>query len=279
MKILTAVVAIIGCCSVAIAQDDPARTLFTNVHVFDGVSPERIENANVLVEGNLIKSVSTDPIKAEGATVIDGGGRTMTPGFIDAHVHIMLQVNYAELNALDESYYALKAADEAEKMLMRGFTTARDAAGNLFSLRRAIDEGMVTGPRIYVSGAGIGQSGGHGDYRLPNDPPKLLETQPFWAERQGMSALVDGPDEAISAAREQFRRGASQLKIFTGGGVASPNDPLDVVQMTPEEVRAVVQAAENWNTYVMSHVYNTRGIRLAVENGVKCIEHATFIDE
>jgi imidazolonepropionase-like amidohydrolase len=279
MKILTAVVAIIGCCSVAIAQDDPARTLFTNVHVFDGVSPERIENANVLVEGNLIKSVSTDPIQAEGATVIDGGGRTMTPGFIDAHVHIMLQVNYAELNALDESYYALKAADEAEKMLMRGFTTARDAAGNLFSLRRAIDEGMVTGPRIYVSGAGIGQSGGHGDYRLPNDPPKLLETQPFWAERQGMSALVDGPDEAISAAREQFRRGASQLKIFTGGGVASPNDPLDVVEMTPEEVRAVVQAAENWNTYVMTHVYNTRGIRLAVENGVKCIEHATFIDE
>jgi imidazolonepropionase-like amidohydrolase len=278
-KIVAALIMAVWFTLPVFAQNAPDQTLFTNVHVFDGVKDKRIENANVLIEGNLIKSISTDPIDAEGATVIDGGARTMTPGFIDAHVHIMLQVNYAELNALDESYYALKAADEAEKMLMRGFTTARDAAGNLFSLRRAIDEGMVAGPRIYVSGAGIGQSGGHGDYRLPNDPPKLLETQPFWAERQGVSALVDGPYEAISAAREQLRRGATQIKIFTGGGVASPNDPLDVVEMTPEEVQAVVQAAENWNTYVMTHVYNTRGIRLAVENGVKSIEHATFIDE
>lgn len=273
------ILALVFASTAVAAQDEPTRTLITNVNVFDGVSDRLIEGASVMIEDNLISAVSIDPIDAEGAMVIDGGGRTMTPGFIDAHVHLTLQVNYAELAALDEYYFAFTQADQAEKMLLRGFTTARDAGGNVYSLMRAINEGLVNGPRLYVSGGTIGQSGGHGDYRLPNDPPRLIATQAPWAVRQGHSAVIDGPEQALSAAREQLRKGSTQLKLFTGGGVASPTDPLDVVEMTPEEVRAVVQAAENWNTYVMSHVYNTRGIRLAVENGVKSIEHANFIDE
>lgn len=247
-----------------LAQDDAARTLFTNVSVFDGTNEARIENANVLIEGNLIKTVSTDPIEAEGATFVDGGGRTLMPGFIDAHVHLSLQVDYRELTGLDEYYFALVQADEAEKMLMRGFTTARDMSGNVFSLKRAIDEGRVLGPRIYPSGGAIGQTGGHGDYRLPNAPSRLISDDPHALERMAQTAVVDGPDQMLTAAREVLRRGASQVKIFTGGGVASPTDPLDVVEFTPEEVRAAVQAAENWNTYVATHVYNVRGIRLAL---------------
>jgi len=261
------------------ASDTVDKILFTNVHVFDGVKARRIKNANVLIEGNLIKSISTDPIDADGAAVIDGAGRTLMPGLIDAHVHLSAQVDYREITGLDEYYFALVQSDEARKMLMRGFTTARDMGGNTFSLKRAIDEGRVEGPRVYPSGGAIGQTGGHGDYRAPNAVSRLIssEAQPF--VRLGHTIVIDGSDQMLTAVRETLRRGASQIKIMTGGGVASPTDPLDVVQLTPEEVRAAVQAAENWNTYVASHVYNNRGIRLALENGVKSIEHANFIDK
>jgi imidazolonepropionase-like amidohydrolase len=164
-------------------------------------------------------------------------------------------------------------------MLLRGFTTARDMGGNTFSLKRAIDEGRMTGPRIYPSGGGISQTGGHGDYRPTNAVPRLHAGDAQAMERVGIMFLADGPVEVTMAAREQLRKGASQVKIPTGGGAASQTDPLDVVQFTAEEVRAAVAAAENWNTYVAAHVYNPVGIRIALESGVKSIEHANLIDE
>jgi len=261
------------------AQASEDAILIKNVNVFDGKGDELIVNQDVLVKGNLIEAVGQNIAAPQGAAIIDGNGRTLTPGFIDAHVHLSLQVNYAELQSLDDYYFAFTQADEAEKMLMRGFTTARDAAGNVFSLKRVIDDGRVAGPRIYPSGASIGQTGGHGDYRPANAVSRLLTDAPQPLVRAGHSAIADGPAEMLTAAREQLRRGATQVKIFTGGGVASPTDPLDTVQLTDEELRAVVQAAENWNTYVLSHVYNPAGIRKAVKAGVKSIEHANYIDK
>lgn len=256
------------------------QTLFTNARIFDGKSDKLTEPMSVLVEGNTIDKIAKAITAPDGATVIDAKGRTLTPGFIDAHVHLSLQVNYREIPALDEYYYALVQADESRKMLLRGFTTARDMAGNTFSLKRVIDEGRYIGPRIYPSGAALSQTGGHSDYR----PALTAIPHPYSNEmdptvRAGIGAVVDGEAQVLAMTREQLRRGASQIKIMTGGGVASPTDPLDTVQFTPEEIRAAVRAAQNWNTYVASHVYNNEGIRMSVENGVKSIEHANYIDE
>jgi len=268
-------------CVPAMAEDAETKSsvLFTNANVFDGKSDKLATGMSVLVEGNKIAKVAKSIPAPAGALVVDGKGKTLMPGFIDAHVHMMLQVNYGELVNLDESYFALAGADQANRMLLRGFTTARDTGGNTFSLKRAIDEGRMVGPRIYPSGAGLSQTGGHGDYRPLNAVPRPHATEAQPMERVGIMALVDGETEVLTAAREQLRKGASQIKLAAGGGVASRNDPLDVVQFTPAEIRAAVQAAENWNTYVLAHVYNNVGIRLAVENGVKSIEHANYIDE
>ncbi len=261
------------------AQDAP-QTLFVNCNIFDGKAAQPATVSRVLVEGKLIKRIGSESLKAvKGSRVMDCAGRTLMPGFIDAHVHLSLQVNYAELAGLDAYYFAFTQAREAEKMLMRGFTTARDVGGNVFSLKRVVDEGMFPGPRIYPSGAAISQTGGHGDYRLPNAPSRLLVNEPGPAIREGVGALADGPSQMLTAVRENLRRGASQIKLTVGGGVASPADPLDTVQFTPEEIRAAVQGAKNWNTYVAGHVYNSDGIRQAVENGIMSIEHANFIDE
>ncbi len=261
------------------AEQKAAATLIQNARIFDGTNERLAEGMSVLVEGNKISKIAKSIPAPSGAAVIDAKGRTLSPGFIDAHVHLMLQVNYGELVTLDESYFALGGADQAQKMLLRGFTTARDAGGNTYALKRMIDEGRFAGPRIFPSGAGLSQTGGHGDYRPLNAIPRPHATEQQPMERVGVMMLVDGEAEVLTAAREQLRKGATQIKLAAGGGVASRNDPLDVVQFTPTEIRAAVQAAENWNTYVLAHVYNNVGIRLAVENGVKSIEHANYIDE
>lgn len=156
--------------TVSFAQDEPETTHFTNVHVFDGVSDERIENAHVLVEGSLIVAVSTDPIEADGATVIDGGGRTLMPGIIDNHTHLsMVTVPVADLLFSEPSYALVRATRDAEEMLMRGVTTGRDMGGNIFGLKRAIDEGIILGPRIYPSGRFLSQTSGHFDFRTQTE--------------------------------------------------------------------------------------------------------------
>lgn len=262
----------------------PARvTLFSNVRIFDGKSDTLSAPSNVFVRGNKIEKISTDPIPTDrrGDTVlIDGGGKTLMPGLIDAHVHTMME-SIPVITGLtsDIGYVNLVAARAAEKQLLRGFTTVRDLGGASLSLKAAIDQGLHAGPRIYPSGATISQTGGHGDFRLPNDVPEDPNASLTYLERTGMTMIADGPDEVLKRVREQLRNGATQIKLMAGGGVSSNYDPLDVTQYTTAEFAAAVGAAENWGTYVTVHAYTPKAIRSAVEAGVKCLEHGNLIDE
>jgi imidazolonepropionase-like amidohydrolase len=271
--------ALLAAAGAALAQDAP-QTLFTNVHVFDGVQEQRIENANVLVEGNLIKTVSTAPIEADGATVIDGGGRTLMPGLIDAHWHTMyIGIPIQALVNGDMIEVAARAVPKAEAVLMRGFTTVRDMGGPAESLKKIIDAGVVLGPRILPSGPGISQSSGHFDYRDYRAIPQGDgDTMDYWY-RTRMFALADGVPEMLRRVRENLRMGASQIKLATGGGVSSVYDPLDVAEYTLEEIKAAVDAAADWNTYVAVHVMTDRAIRKSIEAGVKSIEHGYFASD
>ena len=162
---------------------------------------------------------------------------------------------------------------------MRGFTTVRDLGGPVFGLKRAIDEGVIIGPRIYPSGAFISQTSGHGDFRFSFEVPRTLGGPLSHSEVEGVAAIADSPDEVRLRAREQLRQGASQIKLMAGGGVASPYNPIESTQFTEAEMRAAVEAADNWGTYVTVHAYTPRAIRQAVAAGVKCIEHGQLIDE
>lgn len=254
-------------------------TLFHNVRVFDGKQDFLIDNASVLVEGNLIKQVSTSAIDAPSATLIDGGGRVMTPGFIYAHEHIMFQMSIPETLVQDDRYIGIMSTQIARMYLERGITTIRDAAGNSYGLKQAIDKGIVPGPRIYPAGPLISQTSGHGDARFPTNPTVFAGGELSPLHHRGDLVVADGVPEILKAARENLRRGSSQLKIAVGGGTGTQSDPLEVIELTPEEIQAAVQCASDFGTYVMAHVYNTHGIRRAVENGVKSIEHGNLIDE
>jgi imidazolonepropionase-like amidohydrolase len=211
--------------------------------------------------------------------VIDAGRRVLTPGFIDAHVHLSLVLPPTKVLATDPGYVYAEAVKGAERMLMRGFTTCRDMGGPVFGLKQAIDEGIIPGPRVYPSGAAISQTSGHGDFRSPTEPNKNFGGAASASELRGYSFLADGKPQVLAAVRENLRRGATQIKVMAGGGVASVYDPLDVDQFTAEELKAAVDAAEDWGTYVSVHLYNARGIRRALEAGVKSIEHGHLIDD
>lgn len=260
----------------------PVKTIFfRNVRIFDGKSPQLSAPSHVVVRGNLIERISADPIEPEpDAIVIDGDGKTLMPGLIDAHVHTMMEsIPLMKGLTSDIGYVTLVAARAAEKQLLRGFTTVRDLGGASMSLKAAIDEGIHHGPRIYPSGATISQTGGHGDFRLPNEVPADTNAPLSYMERTGMTMIADGADEVLKRTREQLRNGATQIKLMAGGGVSSSYDPLDVTQYTHAEFAAAVSAAENWGTYVTVHAYTPKAIRTAVEAGVKCLEHGQLIDE
>jgi imidazolonepropionase-like amidohydrolase len=264
------------------APGQSAAILFENVRVFDGKSDRLAAPANVLVVGNTISRISPDPIAppADAAvTRIDGGGRTLMPGLIDAHTHLMF-TSLPQIAALtaDIGYVNHVAGRAATDMLLRGFTSARDLGGPVLGLKRAIDQGIVAGPRIWPSGAMISQTGGHGDFRFPNELPARPGDFPY-SERVNAAMIADGPDEVRRRVREQLALGASQIKLMAGGGVASSYDPLDVAQYTVAEMRAAVEAADNWGTYVTVHAYTPRAIRFAVEAGVRVIEHGQLMDE
>lgn len=257
-----------------------AGTLFTNVRVFDGRSGNVSAPSHVLVQGNRIARISSAPIAAPGAVVIDGQGRTLMPGLIDVHWHAMLvRPTPAQALASDPGYSNLVAGAEATDTLMRGFTTVRDLGGPSFGLKRAIDEGIVAGPRIFPSGAVITITGGHGDFRQPHELPRVLGGPPSRMESLGASMVADSPDEVRVRVREQLMLGASQVKLTAGGGVASPHSPLDVVTFTGPELRAAVEAATNWGTYVTVHAYTPVTIQQAIAAGVRCIEHGHLMDE
>jgi imidazolonepropionase-like amidohydrolase len=260
--------------------EQPNATLFKNAKVFDGKSDKVTASTSVLVVGNRIKKIGSDIAAPEKATVIDAGGRTLMPGLIDAHWHAMLvRPTPAEALTWDVGYFNLVAGAEATETLLRGFTTVRDVGGPAFGLKRAIDEGVVPGPRIYPSGAMITVTSGHGDFRQPFEVPRSLGSARTRTELIGASLLADSPDEVRLRVREQLMLGASQIKLTAGGGVASPHSPLDVTTFTEPELRAAVEAAENWGTYVTVHAYTPASIKRAISAGVRCIEHGHLMDE
>jgi imidazolonepropionase-like amidohydrolase len=259
----------------------PAAIAFSNLRLFDGKSDALIEGLRVVVEGKRIKSVEpAEAPLAPDARVVDCGGGVLMPGLIDAHWHAMMaSLPVSVLLTADVGYITLVAADEARKTLMRGFTSVRDMAGPAFSLKRAIDHGVVQGPRIWPSGAMISQTGGHGDFRFPYEVPASPNAPLSRVEAIGGGAIADGVDRVLQRAREQLMLGASQLKLAAGGGASSHYDPIDVSQYTEAEFRAAVDAAENWGTYVAVHAYTPRAIETAIRGGVKCIEHGHLMDE
>lgn len=263
--------------SIAQAQEDARQqVLFTNVHVFDGINEARIENANVLVEGNLIKTISTDDISPGTATVIDGGGRTLTPGFIDNHVHLMLPgptLPSMEANSTWEDL-AISGVASAEMYLMQGFTTVRDAGGANAGLQRAINAGTIIGPRVYPSAAFLGSRGGHADfanYTAPVGAPSNFS-------RLNMAQEVDNVADVLKFGRNNFRMGASQLKFMQSGGVVSAFDPWQLLAGSPAELEAVVQVASEYGSYVMAHSYRKEAIMSALNAGVRSIEHGFQFD-
>jgi len=267
----------------ATAQSSPPAasvTLFQNVRVFDGKSSSLSAPSNVLVKGNIIERISAAPIAADPSTVVvGGGGRTLMPGLIDNHWHAMLiRVTPAEAMG-DPGYNNLVAGAEATETLMRGFTTVRDVGGPAFGLKRAIDEGVVSGPRIYPSGAMITVTSGHGDFRQLTDLPRTLGGMLSRMEVLGGAIVADSPDEVRVRTREQLMQGASQIKLTAGGGVSSPFSPNDVMTFTEPELRAAVEAAENWGTYVVAHAFTSAAIQRSIAAGVKCIEHGFLMDE
>src|SRR5262245_56097001 len=260
------------------AQQSPA-VLFQNVRIFDGRNGALSTPSHVLVRNNKIEKISAAAITAD-AQVINGGGRVLMPGLIDAHWHAMLvRPTPATILSVGIGYTNLLAGAEATTTLMRGFTTVRDMGGPAFGLKRAVDEGVLPGPRIYPSGAMITITSGHGDFRQLTDLPRTIGGMLAKIEQLGGSMIADSPDEVRLRVREQLMQGASQIKLTAGGGVASPFSPLDVSTFTEAELRAAVEAAENWGTYVSTHAYTPVAIQRSIAAGVKCIEHGHLMDD
>ncbi|MBR1269931.1 amidohydrolase family protein [Bradyrhizobium sp. AUGA SZCCT0222] len=254
--------------------------LFQNVRIFDGKNGALSAPSNVLIRGNTIEKISTASIAVDAQTAtINGAGRVLMPGLIDAHWHAMLiRTNPVEAFG-DVGFNNLVAGDEATDTLMRGFTTIRDVGGPVFGLKRAIDEGIVKGPRIYPSGAMITVTSGHGDFRQLTDLPRTIGGMLTRMEQIGGAIVADSPDEVRVRVREQLMQGASQVKLTAGGGVSSPFSPIDVSTFTEAEMRAAVEAAENWGTYVAAHAFTPAAIRSAIAAGARCIEHGFLMDD
>ncbi|SDH53262.1 Imidazolonepropionase [Myroides phaeus] len=253
-----------------------------NVEIFNG-KDQKTTKGSVLIENNKITKVSTGKIDTNNnpqIQVIDGKGKFVMPGLIDAHWHSFLAANSNEMIMLgDESFLFINAAKESENTLQRGFTTVRDLGGHVMGIKQANDMGLNKGPRIYPSEAMISQTGGHGDADFPWAEPRMLDHTPPRFQTLGGSVVADGEYEVTVATREQLRKGASQIKVMAGGGVATIYDPLDATQYTLEEIKAAVKATDNWGTYVTVHAYTVNAVRQAVEAGVKCIDHGHLLDE
>lgn len=256
------------------------KVLLRRARLFDGKADTLKSGVQVLVEGNRIAAVDTsNSAPPDGATVIDCGDRVLMPGLIDAHWHaIYAAVPLPVLLEGDPGIIFAASTAEAERTLLRGFTTVRDMGGPTFSFKRAIDTGIISGPRIFPAGAMITTTGGHGDLRLPTEIPRdggKLST----SELMGASAIVDDAGSLKLRVREQLLQGASQIKIVAGGGVSSPRSPLDMSTFSEDEIRAAVDVARDWNTYVTVHAYAPNTVQRSIRAGVACVEHAHLIDE
>ena len=288
MKILLrlTVVLLVLVTSASFAQEDapPLQVLFKNVNIFNGTEDRLYENYQVLVEGNLIKAISAGEIEAAShATIVDGGGRTLMPGLIDAHVHLNMQfvaygtdrgiqgaegMTWEELGAL--------AYEAAREYLPAGVTTVRDLCGTSAGLKTHIDNGALEGPRIYSSGACLGQTSGHGDWRW-NSAVINQNGNISNLEMLSITRLTDGADEVLKACRNNLAAGATFCKMMSGGGVTSERDPIHSVQGTAEELEAIVVATSQFDTIAAVHAYHDISVQNAIRAGVKSIEHGNLM--
>lgn len=252
-----------------------ASTLFTNACIVDGTQPERADPVSVLVEGGVIREVAKT-VSAAKATTIDLGGRTLMPGLIDAHVHVVAGVADLGLNArLPDSLVTARAFVIMREMLLRGFTTVRDVGGADFGLKQATEEGHFPTPRLVISGKALSQTGGHADFRGRYDDRAAV------TDRHRLGALgriCDGECEVRRAAREEIKGGADFIKIMANGGCASPTDPIHFLGFSVGELEAIVEEAAMAGTYVSAHVYTKEAIRRCVDAGVHSLEHCNLID-
>lgn len=276
----TAVASMVPVQGFAQAGAGPTKTLLRKARLFDSKAGSVTGSVQVLVTDNRIAGIDhTNAPPPEDATVLDCRDGVIIPGLIDAHWHTAFAaVPLPLLLAGDPGIIFAAATAEAERTLMRGFTTVRDLGGPVFAFKQAIDSDIIPGPRVYPSGAMITTSGGHGDMRLPNEMPRdggRLSA----GELMGGSAIVDGVDDLKLRIREQLLQGASQIKLVGSGGVSSPRSPLDTTTFSEEDLRAAVGVVEDWNTYIAIHAYTSRAVQRALKAGVTCIEHAHLIDE
>ena len=259
-------------------EKKPIQILFTNVNIFDGFSPELKKGMSVLVENNFIKEVGNNIKKPEGAFVVDGEGRTMTPGLIDMHTHIVFMTPEGTNTYQDEwdgpGGGAMAAQAVRDDFLMKGITTIRDIAGNSRGIARASQRGLLIAPRIYTSGGVLSHTGGHGDWGDRND----LDVSDHGAKIQH-SMIVNNRDDVIEASRRNYRNGAHFTKIMAGGGVASRFDPLEILGATQEEMEAAVEIAEDYGTYVAIHAYHDKSYQRALDAGVRSFEHGFLVSE
>ncbi|PMO36774.1 amidohydrolase [Vibrio sp. 10N.222.52.B12] len=250
-----------------------------NANVFNGVDEQLLKNVDLLIENNLITQIGkVDDSNAE--QIIDAEGKTVMPGLIDAHVHITLSAGFNELDGMTREEIAIRSARISEEMLMRGFTTIRDVAGNTLGLKNSIDKGYAKGPRILPCMAAISQTCGHSDYRQNQAQERLAnghEDSPLM--KSGAFKVADGRAEVLKAVREQLFMGASQIKVMAGGGASSTFDPLDTLQYTLDEMKAAVEAASDYGTYVAAHIHTAPAMKRAAEAGVMSFEHVTIMDE
>lgn len=255
----------------------PQRQVLRNARPFDSASGQVGPLSQIVIEGERIAAITAEPLQVDDAQVIDAGGRVVLPGLIDAHVHVVAASH--DLTALGlqpPSLVTAQASAIMRGMLHRGFTTVRDAAGADFGLQEAQSRGLFEGPRLYIAGFPVSQTGGHADMR-----PKGVRTREMFCACAGLGligAIADGVGEVRRAVREQVRNGANQIKIMAGGGVSSPADPLEGTQFSIDELRAACEEAEAANLYAMAHAYSPRAVTRAVQAGVRSIEHGNLID-
>src|SRR3954465_4608678 len=254
-----------------------SQFLFRNFSLLDPRWDEPRGGYEVLVEGDTIREVSTKPIKAAKARVVDCGKRTLMPGLIDCHVHVFLtEVNIRHLEAIPLTLLTAKSAELMRGMVDRGFTTVRDTGGADWGIKTAVDSGLIPGPRLFISGKAIGPTGGHSDSRRRTDyqtaPCSCCNAMVY------VMAVADGADDVRKCVREQMRQGADQIKIMCSGGVASPYDPLDSLQFSEAEIAAATDEAKAFGRYVLAHAYTPEAITRAVNNGVRTIEHGNLIN-
>jgi imidazolonepropionase-like amidohydrolase len=252
-----------------------ASILFTNARIVDGTAPERGEPISVLVEGNIIRETGPG-VSSQKAKVVDLKGRTLMPGLIDAHVHVVAGVADLGRNAaLPDSLVTARSFVIMREMLLRGFTTVRDVGGADFGLKTAVEEGHFPTPRLVISGKALSQTGGHADFRGRYDDRETVLTR----HRLGaLGRICDGLDAVRRAAREEIKGGADFIKIMANGGCASPTDPIHFLGFSVSELEAIVEEARMAGTYVSAHVYTDEAIRRCVDAGVHSLEHCNLIE-